>query len=52
MYELAAKVRGFWADSKILTSFLSKLLRQGDEIATDWGIRVRMCRKEHKNGLR
>ena len=25
----AAKVRGFWADSKKLARFLSKLLRQG-----------------------
>jgi hypothetical protein len=29
-----AKVRGFWADSKKLARFLSKLLRQGNEIAT------------------
>ena len=32
---LVAKVRGFWADSKKLARFLSKLLRQGDEIATE-----------------
>ena len=30
-----AKVRGFWADSKKLARFLSKLLRQRDEIATE-----------------
>ena len=30
-----AKVRGFWADSKKIASFLSKLLRQGDEIAVE-----------------
>ena len=30
-----AKVRGFWADSKKLARFLSKLLRQGDEIVTE-----------------
>ena len=33
-----AKVRGFWADSKKLARFLSKLLkllRQGNEIATE-----------------
>ena len=29
-----AKVRGFWADSKKLARFLSKLL-QGNEIATE-----------------
>ena len=34
MYETDAKIRGFWADSKKLARFLSKLLRQGDEIAT------------------
>ena len=38
MYELAAKVRGFWADSKKLARFLSELLRQGERIATEWGI--------------
>ena len=31
----AAKVRGFWADSKKLAWFLSELLRQGVEIATE-----------------
>ena len=31
----AAKVRGFWADSKKIAWFLSKLLRQGNEIATE-----------------
>ena len=35
MYETGAKVRGFWADSKKLASFLSDLLRQGNEIATE-----------------
>ena len=30
-----AKVRGFWADSKKLASFLLELLRQGKEIATE-----------------
>ena len=30
-----AKIRGFWADSKKLARFLLKLLRQGDEIATE-----------------
>ena len=30
-----AKVRGFWADSKKLARFLSKLLRQGERIATE-----------------
>ena len=30
-----AKVRGFWADSKKIARFLSKLLRQEDEIATE-----------------
>ena len=33
-----AKVRGFWADSKKLARFLSELLRQGERIATEWGI--------------
>ena len=32
---LVAKVRGFWADSKKFARFLSELLRQGDEIATE-----------------
>ena len=35
MYELAAKVRRFWADSKTLARFLSELLRQGERIATE-----------------
>ena len=39
-----AKVRGFWADSKKLARFLSELLRQGEEIATEWGCGVRVCR--------
>ena len=43
-----AKVRRFWADSKKLARFLSKLLRQRKEIATEQGKRVRMCRKGHK----
>ena len=30
-----AKVRGFWADSKKLARFLSKLLRQGKGFATE-----------------
>ena len=30
-----AKVRGFLADSKKLARYLSELLRQGDEIATE-----------------
>ena len=30
-----AKVRGFWADSKKLVRFLSELLRQGEDIATE-----------------
>ena len=30
-----AKVRGFWADSKKIARFLSELLRQGKEIATE-----------------
>ena len=30
-----AKVRGFWADSKKMARFLSELLRQGNEIATE-----------------
>ena len=34
MYETDAKIRGFWADSKKLARFLSKLLRQGEEIVT------------------
>ncbi len=32
-----AKVRGFWADSKKLARFLSKLLRQDIGFATKWG---------------
>ena len=43
-----AKVRGFWADSKKLARFLSKLLRQGNEIATEYGEEVELCRKGHK----
>ena len=35
MYETVAKIRGFWADSKKIASFLSELLRQGKEIATE-----------------
>ena len=35
MYETDAKVRGFWVDSKNLARFLSGLLRQGEEIATE-----------------
>ena len=31
----AAKVQGFWADSKKFARILSKLLRQGNEIATE-----------------
>ena len=31
------KVRGFWADSKELARFLTKLLRQGERFATEWG---------------
>ena len=31
----AAKVRGFWAHFKKLARILLKLLRQGDEIATE-----------------
>ena len=40
-----AKVRGFWADSKKLARFLSKLLRQGKGFATEQGKRARECRK-------
>ena len=40
-----AKVQGFWADSKEIARFLSKLLRHGERIATEWGNRVRVCRK-------
>ena len=36
MYETGAKVRGFGADSKNLGRFLSELLRQVKEIATEW----------------
>ena len=43
-----AKVRGFWADSKKMARFLSELLRQGDEIATELGKRGKVCRKRHK----
>ena len=32
-----AKIRGFWADCKNLAGFLSRLLRQGECIATEWG---------------
>ena len=32
---LVAKVRGFWADSKKLARFLSKLLRQGKGFVTE-----------------
>ena len=35
MYETGAKVRGFWADSRNFAGFLSELLRQGEEIATE-----------------
>jgi hypothetical protein len=35
MYELDAKVRGFWADSKKMARFLSELLRQGIITATE-----------------
>ena len=41
----AAKVRGFWADSKKLARFLSELLRQGGRIATEYGNRGWSCRK-------
>ena len=40
----AAKVRGFWADSKKLARFLSELLRQEEEIATEWGEEAWFCR--------
>ena len=42
------KVRGFWADSKELARFLTKLLRQGERFATEWGKEVELCRKEQK----
>ena len=52
MYETGAKVWGFWAVSKNLARFLSELLRQVKEIATEWRKWVRFCRREEISRLR
>ena len=56
MYETGAKVRGFWVDSKNLGRFLSELLRQVKEIATEWrnvdGRRSLDCARDDKGGGR
>ena len=52
MYETGAKVQGFWVDSKNFARFLSELLRQVKEIATEWRKWVRFCRREEISRLR
>ena len=47
-----AKVRGFWADSKKMARFLSELLRQWEDIVTEWRKWVRFCRREEISRLR